>query len=77
MDIGARIRAIRHERKFSQEELAHRAGLTLKSVYFIETGRSQDPHWSSLKNIADALGVPVRTLIEEEEPVLSGKALAR
>jgi transcriptional regulator with XRE-family HTH domain len=65
MEFGARIRSLRQERGFTQEELAHRAGMSLKSVYFIETGRSQDPHWSSLKNIADALNVPVRELIED------------
>ena len=68
MNFGARIRAIRQERGLTQEELAHRAGLSLKSVYFIETGRSQDPHYSSLKAIASALRVPLIDLLEDKAP---------
>ncbi len=71
MDIGARIRAARRRVGLSQEEVARRAGMSLKGMGDIERGLIEDPHFSSLRKIADALGVPIGELLEEE-PVLSG-----
>jgi transcriptional regulator with XRE-family HTH domain len=59
----------------TQEELARRAGMSLKGMGDIERGAIPDPHYSSLSKIAEGLGVSVGELLEEE-PVLSGKAEA-
>jgi transcriptional regulator with XRE-family HTH domain len=67
--IGDRIRAARKAAGLSQEEVARRAGLSLKGMGAIERGDIEDPHFSSLTKIAHALDVPVEVLIREEEPV--------
>ena len=75
MNIGDRIRIARKAAGLSQEEVARRAGLSLKGMGEIERGDIEDPHISSLAKIARALGVPVEALIkEEEEAAVAGKA---
>ena len=76
MNIGDRIRAARKAAQLSQEEVARRAGLSLKGMGEIERGDIEDPHVSSLTKIARALGVSVEALLKEEEPVPAGKAEA-
>src|SRR5918994_5810311 len=77
MEFGDRIRAIRQDRGLTQEELAHRAGMSLKSVYFIETGRSQDPHYSPLTSIASALGVDLVELLDSPKAEAPTSATSR
>ena len=75
MNIGDRIRIARKAAGLSQEEVARRAGLSLKGMGEIERGDIEDPHISSLAKIARALSVPVEALIKEEEEVaVAGKA---
>lgn len=69
MDIGGRIRTTRKSVGLSQEELARRAGMSLKGMGDIERGDIADPHYSSLKKIADGLGVPVGELVEDSPKV--------
>jgi transcriptional regulator with XRE-family HTH domain len=77
VNIGDRIRIARKAAGLSQEEVARRAGLSLKGMGEIERGDIEDPHISSLAKIARALGVPVEALIkEEEEAAVAGKAEA-
>jgi transcriptional regulator with XRE-family HTH domain len=76
IDIGARIRALRTERGLSQEEVARRTGIGLRSYGDLERGRTRDPHYSTLRGIARALGVPVEELLEEPTPLAAGKAEA-
>jgi transcriptional regulator with XRE-family HTH domain len=66
--IGDRIRAARKAAELSQEEVARRAGLSLKGMGDIERGDIEDPHFSSLAKIAHALDMSVEVLIREEEP---------
>jgi transcriptional regulator with XRE-family HTH domain len=66
------MRAERKERNLSQEEVAHRAGVSLRTYNALERGEALDPHYSTLRSIADALGVSVATLAEEI--ALAGKA---
>jgi transcriptional regulator with XRE-family HTH domain len=68
MDFGSRIRAARRAAGLSQEELARRAGMSLKGMGDIERGVIPDPHYSSLSKIAEGLGVPIRDLLESEYP---------
>jgi transcriptional regulator with XRE-family HTH domain len=69
VDIGDRIRAVRKAVGLTQEEIARRAGLTLKAVGEVERGEVQDPHISSLASIARALGVEVADLLGEPVPL--------
>ncbi len=76
MDIGNRIRAARRAAGLTQEEVARRAGLTLKAVGEMERGDVRDPHISSLGAIARALGVGIPALLDEPALVSLGKAEA-
>jgi transcriptional regulator with XRE-family HTH domain len=55
------IRELRTKREWSQEELAHRAGLTTGAVNAIEGARS-NPTWATVKSIAAALDVSLSRL---------------
>jgi transcriptional regulator with XRE-family HTH domain len=68
LELAERIRTARKSRQLSQEELAQRAGLSLRAYRSLERGEAIDPHYSTLTKIADGLGVPVRALIEEDSP---------
>ena len=59
--FGRRVRALRTERGFSQEELAHRAGLHYTYVGGIERGE-RNPALINIGRIAAALGVSVADL---------------
>jgi transcriptional regulator with XRE-family HTH domain len=58
-----RIRRLRDERQLTQEQLAHKAKISLGYLARLETGR-HDPKLSTLRKIAKALGVPVTELLE-------------
>ena len=74
MEIGERIRALRTARGLSQEEVARRTGIGLKSYGDLERGRTRDPHYSTLRGVARALDIRVEELLAE--PVAVGKAAA-
>lgn len=54
--FAATLRTMRHERGYSQEELADRTGVSMRFVSFMETGKRQ-PTISTLDALARALGV--------------------
>ena len=74
MSIGDKVRATRKAAAISQEEVARRAGVSLNVINRLERGVILDPHYSTLRGIASALGVPVEDLVRE--PALAGKAEA-
>ena len=76
MDFGSRIRAARRAAGLSQEELARRAGMSLKGMGDIERGDIEDPHYSSLSKIADGLGMSIGALLEEDPASPKGPAPA-
>jgi transcriptional regulator with XRE-family HTH domain len=59
--LGPVLRRLRLERELSQETLAHLSGLTVATYINIELGRSA-PGWSTVRRIAEALGVPLGEL---------------
>ncbi len=65
MNIGSRIKTARKIAGISQEELARRAGMSLKGMGDIERGDIEDPHYSSLSGIAAGLGMSVGELLGE------------
>lgn len=69
LDIGDRIRTTRKAAGLSQEDLARRAGMSLKGMGDIERGDIADPHYTSLKKIADGLGMSVGELLGEPVPL--------
>ena len=60
-DFGRRIRELRKARGFSQEELAHRAGLHYTYIGGIERGE-RNPALVNIGRIAAALKVPLAEL---------------
>jgi transcriptional regulator with XRE-family HTH domain len=74
VSIGDKVRATRKAAGISQEEVARRAGVSLNVINRLERGVILDPHYSTLRGIASALGVPVEDLVRE--PALAGKAEA-
>jgi transcriptional regulator with XRE-family HTH domain len=69
VSIGARIKAARTAAGMTQMDVARGTDLSLQAVGDIERGIVRDPHISSLRQIADALGVPVEMLVKEEMAV--------
>lgn len=61
-DVGRRIAELRHEAGLTQEEFARALGSTPRYVHQLEAGVNLTIH--SLTKIANALGVPSRSLWE-------------
>jgi len=74
VSLGDKVRATRKAAGISQEEVARRAGVSLNVINRLERGVILDPHYSTLRGIASALGVPVEDLVRE--PALAGNAEA-
>jgi transcriptional regulator with XRE-family HTH domain len=51
-----RLRQLRHEAGFTQEQLARRAGLSLAAIRHFEQGW-REPTYATLLKLAEALGV--------------------
>ena len=66
INIGARIRAERRAKNFSQADLEKRCGLPRCRISWLEHGRAI-PTLETLQRIADGLGIPVHVLLMEDE----------
>ena len=58
-----RLRVLRAERTWSQQDLAERLGVSRQSVNAIETGRF-DPSLPLAFKIADLFGLPIEQIFE-------------
>lgn len=65
--LGRNIRYWRQKRNLTQEQLAHRAGLTLNFVGQVERGK-RGLSAKSLHRLSHALGVPIQKLYEGIPP---------
>lgn len=65
-DVAAAIRAKREAAGMTLEDLAYQADLTARHLHDIEKART-NPTLRSLFNIAEALGVKVRDLLDDAE----------
>lgn len=66
--FGDQVRAFRTAAEWSQEELAHRAGVHWTYVSGIERG-VRNPSLGVSWQLADALGVPLGQLLGETPPI--------
>ncbi len=64
--LATTLRSMRIERGETQEDLAHRAGLTVAAYARIERGHA-NPTWTTVRRIAVALGVNLVALAEAVE----------
>lgn len=61
--IGQKIKQLRNEKGWSQDELARQAGVPFTTVTKIETGVIKNPSIEKMAKIAKALDVTVDILI--------------
>lgn len=64
VQIGNLIKTFREEKNLSQERLAEKSQLSLKTIYRIENGLI-DPKLSTLISISQGLEVPLSTIFLE------------
>jgi transcriptional regulator with XRE-family HTH domain len=64
--LGRAVRQLREKRGFTQEALAHEAGVTTGTLSMIERGHS-NPAWGTARRIAEALGVSLAELARTAE----------
>lgn len=61
-----RLRVLRAEREWSQQDLAERLGVSRQSVNAIETGR-YDPSLPLAFRIADVFALPIEDIFHKDE----------
>jgi transcriptional regulator with XRE-family HTH domain len=61
--MAARLKALREQRRLTQEQLAEKSGVSRTYLARLETGH-HDPTVSMLEKLAKALGVKVGRLLE-------------
>lgn len=61
--LAGRIKELRLERNVSQEELAHRSGLSRTGMGFLETGKRW-PRLDTLMSVAEGLNISVDELLK-------------
>jgi transcriptional regulator with XRE-family HTH domain len=64
-EVGDRLKKLRRRSMLTQEQLAGKSGVAITTINRIETGHVEDPHFSTLRKLADALGVDARELVED------------
>lgn len=79
--IGARVRAERHTRQWTLDQLAAATGVSRRMIINVEQG-SANPSVTTLLRISDALGIGLQALVEVPQTkrlkvVRSGEAPAR
>lgn len=62
MNLGNAIKLCRTQKNTSQAELAKLAGISVSYLSLLERNK-RDPNLSTIRSIADALGVPFSVLI--------------
>jgi len=55
--MGQRIRRIRRQNEWSQEQLGRRVGMGQQSIWRLEHDKTDEPFFSTVDSLADALGV--------------------
>ena len=66
---------LRTEKGWSQAKLAEEAGVSVDWVKKVETGRTAAPYTTTLRKVADALGVPASELTEAVQYGQSRRAM--
>jgi transcriptional regulator with XRE-family HTH domain len=64
--LASTLRRLREERDHTQEDLAHKAGITVAALARIERGQA-NPRWTTVQCIASALNIGLGELGKEIE----------
>jgi transcriptional regulator with XRE-family HTH domain len=64
---GVKLREIRLDRGYSQEELHKLTGISRDTISRLETGDRPNPHPRTLRKLAEALGVSVGDFRKREK----------
>jgi len=65
MQIGEKIKAIRKEKGIAQKDLAENMGVSAAMIAQYEAGK-RSPKYETLKRFAEALGVSILSLVDDE-----------
>lgn len=60
---GLMVKMLREQMKMSPDELASLTGLSLRTLYNIEHGRTPNPRLATIAALSQALGVEIQQLI--------------
>lgn len=74
--VAENMRRLRKERKLTQEELAHRSGLSGTYISCLER-QQQTISLKTLERVAEALGVPVAECLRPQEQQMEKDPLAK
>ena len=65
MSLGRNLKELRQKQSLNQQDLSDRSGVPQSTISRIETGRVRQPGPSILKSLADALGVSIDSLMND------------
>ena len=66
MSLGRNLKELRQQQSLNQKDLSDRSGVPQSTISRIETGCVRQPSPSILKNLADALGVSIDSLMDDK-----------
>jgi transcriptional regulator with XRE-family HTH domain len=75
-DLSARIRAARRDRGMTQQEVAHKVGITVRSISGWERGKAI-PHLDTLEALARALGQDPETFVARAQWMAAARRAQR
>ncbi len=61
--LGLAVTQLREDLGLTREAVVERAGLTGNTITDIETAKTREPRWGTLRRLAKALEVPVHDLV--------------
>ena len=64
--LGEEMKRLRNERFLSQRDLAWKAGVSPTTIMHLETGESVDPRLSTVRKVAEALGIDPNSLVDRD-----------
>ena len=73
MTLGARVKTARTARHWTREDLASATGLGTATLSRIELGYPFDPKLSTVRRLADELGVSVGWLVDGDSEKGTGR----
>jgi transcriptional regulator with XRE-family HTH domain len=71
--LAATLKHLRTEGGYTQEDLAHKAGLTVAALARIERGQA-NPTWTTVRRLAGALEISLAAMGEAIEVGIAGSA---